>query len=54
MPKQFQERIARVYVKREAEGDDRDRLERAVSLAFRNFLRRSNLNDESFSERSTE
>lgn len=46
MPRRFEEKIARVYVKREAEGEEMDRLKRAVGLAFRNYLRRSSLNDQ--------
>lgn len=44
MPTHFQERIARIYLKREADGDDEmRRLKNAVGIAFRNFLHRSDL-----------
>lgn len=44
MPMHFQEKIARIYLKREADGDDElRRLKNAVGIAFRNFLHRSDL-----------
>lgn len=43
MPTHFQEKIARIYVKREADGDELRRLKNAVGIAFRNFLHRSDL-----------
>lgn len=43
MPRHWEERLLRVYLKRDVDGDERRKYTEAVRVAFRNYLRRVGL-----------
>lgn len=46
MPRHWEERLLRVYLKRDVDGDDRRKYTDAVKMAFRNYLRRVGLSEQ--------